>query len=295
MNVEPQEIRCSDSEAFDRTQMAPRRQRLPESSARSFIAAAVIMVLCLSSPSGSDVLAKGKKQAASVPSSDVDPHAIEMLNAMGAYLRTLQAFQVQAALSTDDVMDDGQTIQSSSNVDLLAARPNRFRVEVTGDDVNRLYLYDGKDFTIWGQLTNYYATVPAPPTIPELIDKLTDRFDIDLPLVDLFRWGTGASDVKKIKKAIDIGSSSVGGVTCEQYAFHQEDIDWQIWIQLGQYPLPRKLVIRTLTDEAKPQHSEVLTWNLAPSFNDGAFIFDPPADARRIVIEDMKAQPTEKK
>jgi hypothetical protein len=213
---------------------------------------------------------------------------------MGTYLRTLQSFQVEADLSTDDVMDDGEIVQSSSRVNLLAAKPNRFRVEVTGDDPNRLYLYDGKSFTIWGQNTNDYATVPAPPTIAELIDKLTDRFDIDLPLVDLFRWGVDEDDTKKIKTAVDIGLSTVDGVTCEQYTFHQDDIDWQIWIQLGQYPLPRKLVIRTLTDEARPQHSEVLTWNLAPSFNDAAFIFDPPPDAHRIAIADAKAQSTEK-
>jgi hypothetical protein len=239
--------------------------------------------------------AKTGKQVESQPASAIDPHATEALNAMGAYLRTLQSFQVQAALSTDDVAEDGQTIQSNSNVDLLAVRPNRLRADVTGDDVNRVYLYDGKNFTVFGKQTNYYATVPAPATIAELIDKLTDRFDIDLPLVDLFRWGTDASDAKNIKTAIDVGPTSIDGVTCEQYAFHQDDIDWQIWIQLGQFPLPRKVVIRTLTEAAKPQHSEVLTWNLAPSFNDVAFTFDPPADAHRIVLEDMKAQSTNKK
>ena len=48
---------------------------------------------------------------------------------------------------------------------------------------------------------------------------------------------------------MDVGPSVVGGVTCEQYAFRQADIDWQIWIQLGDYPLPRRLVATTTTDE----------------------------------------------
>ena len=38
--------------------------------------------------------------------------------------------------------------------------------------------------------------------------------------------------------------------------------------------LPRKLVITTKTDEARPQHAVVYTWNLAPSFNEGAFTFE---------------------
>ena len=40
-------------------------------------------------------------------------------------------------------------------------------------------------------------------------------------------------------------------------------------------------MIRTLTDDAKPQHTENLTWNLAPSFSEDAFTFDPPADAKQ--------------
>jgi len=231
------------------------------------------------------------KQAAAPP---VDPHAMEALNAMGAYLRTLQSFQVRATISTDDVLDDGQIVESSSTVDALVARPNRLRMKVDGDETNRLYLYDGKSFTIWGELNNYYATVAAPPTISELVDKIGDRFGIELPLVDLFRWGTDPSFASRIEKAADIGPTSIDGVSCEQYVFHQVGIDWQIWIQLGQYPLPRKLVIRTLTDAARPSHSQVLTWNLAPAFNDGAFTFDPPAGAQKIAIEETDSKSEQK-
>jgi hypothetical protein len=295
MNSVAEGLRCSYSGALDIERPTARTKwTSPGGAFQHLLLATAISGAILFAPFGAQALAKSGRQIESQSPSGVDPHAIEMLKMMGTYLRTLQSFQVQADLSTDDVMEDGQIVQSSTKVNLLAAKPNRFRVEVTGDDANRLYLYDGKSFTIWGQNTNYYATVPAPPTIPELIDKLIDRFDIDLPLVDLFRWGADEGDAKKIKTAVDIGLSTVDGVTCEQYAFHQDDIDWQIWIQLGQYPLPRKLVIRTLSDEAKPQHSEVLTWNLAPSFNDAAFEFDPPPDAHRIVIADVKAQSTEK-
>jgi hypothetical protein len=63
---------------------------------------------------------------------------------------------------------------------------------------------------------------------------------------------------------------------------------------LGDFPLPRKLVIRTLTDDARPEHTSTLRWNLAPSYNDEAFIFDPPADAQRIALRDLNADGTKK-
>ena len=143
-------------------------------------------------------------------------------------------------------------------------------MEATGDQQHRLFFYDGKTFTLFAPRLNFYATVPAPPTIVELIDKLKEKFDIELPLVDMFYWGTPRAAVDEIKSAIDLGPTSIGGVSCEQFAFRQPGIDWQIWIQNGDYPLPRKLVISTLTDEARPQYTSVYTWNLAPSFDEAA-------------------------
>ena len=249
----------------------------------------------LSVPIGSDVLAKTAPktsaktahQAAS-KETEIDPDAMEALKKLGTYLRSLTAFQVVAEINSDDVLESGQTIQWSKKVDLVAVKPNRLRVETTSDDEHRFFFFDGKNFTIYGQIVNFYATVPAPPTIREFIDQIEDKYGIEFPLVDLFQWGTDEEDIKKIKSAIDVGPATVGGVTCEQYAFHQDGADWQVWIQLGEFPLPRKLVIRTLSDDARPQYSETLTWNLAPSFSADAFTFDPPADAKRIAIAEVK-------
>ena len=86
-----------------------------------------------------------------------------------------------ADVTHDDVLEDGLIVQSNSKVDLLAAAPNRLRVEITGDDKHRLYLYDGKNFTVWARLVNYYATVPASPTTVELFRKSTKSTTYNCP------------------------------------------------------------------------------------------------------------------
>ncbi len=227
----------------------------------------------------------------------IDPGAMDALNKMGAYLRTLSTFQVKSVQTKDDVLDNGQAIQSGQVIDLLAARPNRLRARITSDEVDRLLLFDGKNFTMYGALVNYYATVPAPPTIGELIDVLDDKYGVELPLVDIFMWGSPQSSAAQaITSAIDIGPGTIDGTTCEQYAFRQKGLDWQIWIQLGSYPLPRKLILTTTDEEARPRFSQVLTWNLAPSFDDEAFTFYPPNGAERIAIAEVLAAPdTDKK
>ena len=226
--------------------------------------------------------------------SAVDPQALAALNRMGTYLRSLKVFQVRAATTTEDVLDDGQKLLYSGVTDLLAQAPDRLRAEVTSDRQHRLFLYDGKTFTLFAQRAGYYATVPAPATTAELADRLEEKYGLEVPLVDLFRWGGPRSNVADIKAAMDVGPSEVEGTSCEHYAFRQTGLDWQVWIQLGDYPLPRKLVLTTLTDDARPTHTSTYTWNLAPSFNETAFVFVPPDDARKIVFAEVGAEPSTK-
>jgi hypothetical protein len=214
--------------------------------------------------------------------------AIKALEGMGSYLRSLTAFQIHSEISRDDVLTDGQNVQFDGIVDMIVERPNRLRAEVTSDRQQRFYFSDGKSFSVWARRMNYYATIPAPATLRELVDTLADKYHLELPLADLFYWGD-RRDTSDISGAIDVGPSQVDGTTCQHYAFRQEGADWQVWIQLGAHPLPRKLVIRTTTDPARPQFTSKMTWNLAPSYNQAAFTFVPPHDAKRITLAERPA------
>jgi hypothetical protein len=212
-----------------------------------------------------------------------DPDAIKALEDMSNYLRTLKAIQVHATTSRDEVLDDGQNVTFSGTLDMIAERPNRLRAEVINDKQQRMYFDDGKTFSVWARRVNYYATIPAPPTLRELADKLSDEYNLELPMADLFYWGDSKT-TGDIVGAIDLGAAQVDGTTCEHYAFRQKGADWQVWIQQGNYPLPRKLVITTTTDPARPRFTSVMTWNLAPSFDEAAFTFEPPKDAKKIMF-----------
>jgi hypothetical protein len=224
-------------------------------------------------------------RAADTPA--LDPTALAALQKMGVYLRSLKAFQVDAVTTDEDVLDDGQKVQFSGTTSILARTPNKLRAEVVSDRQQRRYLYDGTHFTLFAERIGYYATIPAPPTILALADKLNADYDFSVPLEDLFFWGTNGWDSQAIKDITDIGPGEVAGTTCEHYVLRQDDVDWQIWVQKGEYPLPRKIVITTRTDEARPQHTAILTWNLAPSFNEAAFAFKPPAGAQRVVLSEV--------
>jgi len=229
----------------------------------------------------------GEVAADSVP--ELDQDALAALERMGAYLRTLKAFQLKADVVTEDVRTDGQKVQIIRAVDVVAKRPNRLYAEVTNDRQRRLFFFDGAHFTLFAPRSTFYATVDAPSTIEKLADELEDKYDLELPLVDLFRWGTPEADVNSLSSAVDLGPSAINGVTCEQYAFRQEGLDWQLWIQRGEQPLPCRIVITTTTDEARPQHTATYTWNLAPSYDENTFVFRTPSDAKRIPLAEVRA------
>ncbi len=251
----------------------------------------ILLVVTLAGAFGIGASAQTQGDASAKPSAvpAVDPDAVAALKRMGAYLQNLKTFQVAVATTSEDVLDDGQKLQFAQATDMLVQRPNGVRIKVVGDRRERRLFFDGTSFTLWAPRVNFYASVPAPPTIHELIGQLDEKFGIELPLLDLFRWGTSESSEASITGAMNAGLSAVEGASCTQYAFRQPGLDWQIWIQNGENPLPRKLVVTTMTDEARPQFTAVYAWNLAPAFNAAAFTFVPPPGASKITLAEIKS------
>lgn len=232
-----------------------------------------------------------QQPSAGTAAPEVEPAAMEALDRMGAYLRTLNTFEVRSQTATDEVLESGQKLQLEAAMHLRVRRPDRLWAEVDSDRKTRELFYDGKTFTIYGPRNKLYASVPAPATIIEMIGVVEEKYGLLLPLVDLFRWGTDSTRRERIRGASSIGPATVQGVPCDHFAFRQEGVDWQVWIQKGDSPLPRKLVITTTDDEAQPQHVAVLEWNLAPALNDRMFTFEPPPDSYRIAIREVTVEP----
>jgi len=214
---------------------------------------------------------------------EIDPMAIEALRKMSTYLQTLPAFELKSDASLDVVTAEGQRIQLDGVVNYKVRKPDAFVISVDSDVKKRTFYYDGKQFTVSAPDLGYYATSSAPPTIHQTLDMIWERFGISLPLEDLFRWGEeGSPRVDTVREAFVVGPATIDGVQTDQYAFREGDIDWQIWIERGDKPLPRKMVIVDRTDPADPAYSARLTWNVSPNLTADDFAFHPAKDAKPI-------------
>lgn len=220
----------------------------------------------------------------------IDPQAMAAVDRMGAFLRDQKNFSVRTTTQTDYLLDNGQKVRLEAQGDLQVERPNRLRADTMSDRKDRQFYYDGKTFTIYSPRIGYYSTVRAPGTINELADQLENQYGLELPLVDLFRIGTDENALNDVTSARYVGKAKVDGVDTDLYAFRQPGVDWQIWIQEGDQPVPRKLVLTTTDDPARPERSIDMTWNLGATHEPSVFAFVPPKGSAKIAMADVNAQ-----
>ena len=83
-----------------------------------------------------------------------------------------------------------------------------------------------------------------------------------------------------------IGRGVIDGVECEHLAFRNVDTDWQIWIEVGARPIPRKYVITSKSVAAAPQYTlRIKEWKTEVPAD--AFAFKPAQGAKKIAFEGL--------
>jgi len=218
----------------------------------------------------------------------VEPDAVDALKAMSTFLMSLKTIEVTSQGSLDVVTGENQRIQMDGVTNYKVRRPG-FVIDYVSDIKSRRFIYDGKTFTVYSPQLGFYSTVPAPPTNREVLDTIYQKFGIAIPLEDLFRWADpDGVRQQALKSAYFVGTATLDGVPTNHYAFREEDVDWEIWIQQGDQPLPRKLVIVDRTDATNPTFISRLSWKLNPAFTDSDFAFVPAKDDKRIRMATYK-------
>jgi hypothetical protein len=241
--------------------------------------------LALSAP------ASDMKPAAPGGKPAIDPRADEWLRRMSDYVAQAPFFSVNAEIWQDVQLASGQTVQAGRSVELQVRRPNRFHAEVHSTRRNRALYYDGKTITLFNRVQNFYGSIPAPSTLDEALDAACEQFGITMPLEDLVVSDPYQNAIRKVVSGTDIGPVTVLGVPCEHLAFSQGMVDWQLWIEAGAKPVPRKFVITYKDEEGTPQYTVILSdWDFETKLPDFLFTFEPPSGAANISVAEIKAE-----
>jgi hypothetical protein len=221
----------------------------------------------------------------------IDPQAEKILRRMSDYLASRQEFSLKAESTLEAVLTSGQKIQFDSPATLEVSRPNKLRAHRKGDIVNQEFFYDGKTLTLFSPRENVYATTAAPPTIDETLDFAREKLDIIAPASELLYKNAAEKMLKESSSGFVVGPSVVGSVKCTHLAFRGSEVDWQIWIEDGDKPLPRKFILTSKKVVGEPEFTVLIrSWDLASKFTDKEFTFVPPKGAKKIEFLQLTAE-----
>lgn len=219
---------------------------------------------------------------------EIDPQADQALRSMSDLLSKAQALSFQAEGTMDEVLETGQLSQFSRKSKIILARPGRLHAETEGDDVSRSAWYDGKTVTVLDKRENVYGSVQVPNTIEKMLDLVIEKYGLTLPVADLLFRNPYKTFIAEVESGTYVGRHNVGDHVCHHLAFRQESIDWQIWIDAGKTPVPRKLVITYKQEPGHPHYVVVLDqWDLSPKHSGDTFAFRPPAGAKRVEMTEL--------
>jgi hypothetical protein len=116
-----------------------------------------------------------------------------------------------------------------------------------------------------------------------MLDFARTQLDIVAPAGDLLDKNAYGILMDGVTDGFVVGKAVIEGVRCDHLAFRAPQVDWQIWVQEGAQPLPRRLVITTRDLPNAPQFAVTMTkWNLKPSFDAQIFKFTPAAGATKV-------------
>ena len=219
----------------------------------------------------------------------IEPRADQELKRMSEFLAKLKLFAFEAEETFDEI-PNGELRQQLTNIRRAAVeRPNHVAADATGDTLNRASWYDGKTVTMLDKERNTYATVEAPATIDKTLDKLEEEYGVVLPLVDFLYSDPYAVLSEGVTYGRYLGIHQAAGVDCHHLAFSQATIEWQIWIDAGAEPVPRKIVITYVDEPGEPQYMATFhRWKLDGPVPEGLFDFEAPEGALKIEARSMQ-------
>ncbi len=213
----------------------------------------------------------------------IDPRADVLVHRMSDELANLHSFRVDAGAADEVVLKSGEKLQNVTQSRVAVKRPNRLRSDRIGPIADVVFRYDGDQISLFGKRTGMYATAKAPATLDATIDFSRDELGLEAPAADLLFSRPYKVLMDGVTSGEYVGLEPIDGVPCHHLAFRSPDVDWQIWIQDGPHPLPRRYVITTKTVPGQPEFAVRLTnWEPDAPLPDSTFKFTPPPGSKKI-------------
>jgi hypothetical protein len=232
------------------------------------VAATIVLTICTVSGAQAETPEKGAKR---------------ILKAMSDYVTSQKTISLKFDSDIEAITPQLEKIQFTNSGALILKRPDKLRASRTGGYADVELVFDGEKLSALGKNINAYAQIEAPGTIDELIERLRAEHGLALPAADLLLSQPYEELIADVLEAKHIGSGVIDGVECEHLAFRNPETDWQLWVEMGNRPIPRKYVITSKTVTGAPQYTvRIKDWESNAQTEADTFTFTPPEGAKQV-------------
>ncbi len=216
----------------------------------------------------------------------LDPRAVEKLQRMSDALAKTRSLSLKAESLYDQVESSGVKIKRAVSQEVVLRRPDSLYFRSVRDDGKvREGRYDGKALTIVPEGGGTYARVEVQGTVDTMLDLIQADYQVNVPVADLLYDDLYGRVKDSLLSGVDLGERTIGGEVLDHLSFETTGVDWQLWLERGDRPLPRRLVVTFVNAPGEPEYLTVIKeWKLDPTIEGEMFRFDPPADWRRIEL-----------
>lgn len=218
-----------------------------------------------------------------------DHDARAILKGMTEYLSGQNSLSARYDTDIEIITTDLQKIQFTSSGELDVDRKAGLRAKRTGGYADVELVFDGKSATLYSHDSNSFATVDAPGSVDDLVERLRNDYSIEVPGADLLLAGAYEKLTEDVINAKYVGLGVVDGVECDHLAFRNAETDWQIWIDAGEHPVPRKYVITSKTVAQAPQYTlRIKELHTDLKSDTGTFEFRAPEGASLVEVDGLR-------
>jgi len=206
-----------------------------------------------------------------------DARAIDVLKSMSAYAASLDRVAIKGVSFSDARLGGGLMVSNSTEVRVSIDRPGSLHISsFDGVQNKELFFYDGT-LTVFNSEKGYYAQASIPKEIEAAMEFALEELEVEAPLMDLIHQDASTHLIGSQETILYLTDKArVGGTDCHHIAIRGPESDVQLWVEEGDRPLPRKIMITSKWEGGSPRFTSNLMWDLDPDFDQDKFKFKAP-------------------
>ena len=223
---------------------------------------------------------------------NIDPQVTEIVQNMSYFLGSKDEYTFKAEVMFDQLVNSSRKIQYSAEEKVYLKKKENMTIEYVSDIGGYKLWFDSGQITVLELPTNLYSTATLPATIDQALIALKDKHNFTPALSDFLFINTFRALTQNVISGSYFGTSKVLGVRCDHLAFVQQDIDWQLWVEVGKRKIPRKLVITYKELPGQPQFIAIMRdWVIDKPITGFAFQADIPKVSQKTEMSEILNKP----